>query len=97
MRHLAGKYWLGSTRRYPQGKEVAKCVNHANQAQSGKQENQCMTQCQVVIDGAGEHGGKGKGKDNTGPRGQNENAPLRQMKRSGAIALPAKQVLFKAS
>ena len=56
-----------------------------------------MTQGQVVIDGAGEHGGKGKGKDDTSPRGQNENAPLGQTKRSGAVALPAKQVLFKAS
>ena len=72
-------------------------MDHANQPEPGEQENQCMTQGQVVIDGAGEHGGKGKGKDEPSPRGQNENAPLGQTKRSGAVALPAKQVLFKAS
>jgi hypothetical protein len=77
--------------------KVAKCVDHANQAQPGEQKNQRMAQRQVVVDGAGEHRNQGEGKDHPGARRQNENAPLGQTKRSSAVALPAKQVLFKAS
>ena len=39
-----------------QADEIAKSVDHADDAQAGEQEYQCVTEAQAVIDGAKQHG-----------------------------------------
>ena len=75
---FAGEHRNAAARCDAESVQVAEGMHHADEREAGEQEDEGMAERQVVVDGTGQHGQQGGGKEQAGPRRQDEDAPLRQ-------------------
>ena len=90
-----GKYRLGTSGSEAQGNQVAEGVHHRHDAQSGEQENQGMTETEVVIDGTDQHQAKYDAEQETGSRRDDEDPALVEDDGQLFVATKTKQPLLK--
>src|SRR3990167_3024582 len=95
MRRFAGEDRLAAARGDDQAVQVAKGMDHADDAEPGEQEDQRMAERQVVVDGADQHQEQRRREQQTAARRDDENPALAEAQGRRAVAAPAKQVLLE--
>ena len=96
MGDFADENRLGPTWRDGQSVEVAKAVDHAGESQPGEQEDEGVTECQVVVDRRQQHDDERYREEQAVARRQDEDAPLAEAKRRAAVAVPAEKLNLQA-
>jgi hypothetical protein len=94
-RSLSGKDRFAASRRDDQAEQVAEGVDHAGYAEPGEQENQRVTEREVVVDGTEQHDDQGQCEQQPAARRHDEDAALAEAQRCCSVAAPAKKKLLK--
>ena len=90
-RGFPGKDRVCPARRDFEQDQIAKGMQQRDQSETGQQEDQCIAEAEVVVDGADQHEPERSGEGQPRARGQDEYPPLRQDDRSLLRAVEAEQ------